>query len=104
MGTKKMYVIVRNPEDLRDIAIKVEIEETIEITQNLVARLLDNTTVPLHIFLNNREQIAKTIRETIEEVEHRVAEYKKKVEEALEEIKKAAEEKQYELEYESEED
>ncbi len=104
MGTKKIYVIVRNPQDVNDIAVKVEIEESVEITQNLVARLSENIIVPLHIFIYDREQIAKKIRETIEEVETKVAEYKKKVEEVLEEIKKAAEEKQYELEYEAEED
>jgi len=104
MSTKKMYVIIRNPQDLNDIAVKVEVEETIEITQNMVASVSENRIVPLHIYLNDREQIAKTIRETIEEVESKIKEYKKKIEEALEEIKKAAEEKQYELEYEAEED
>jgi hypothetical protein len=98
--TKRIHVIIRDPKDVKEIILGVEIEKGIDVTENIKARVKEVRMVPLHVFSN--EKIADKIKEEVENVEKEVDKRISKVKETLEEIRKIAQEKGFEVVYEVE--
>ncbi|PNV81811.1 MAG: hypothetical protein C0179_00805 [Fervidicoccus sp.] len=98
--TKRIHVIIRDPKDVKEIILGIEIEKSIDVTENIRAGVKEVRMAPLHVFSN--ERIADKIREEVEGVEKEVDKRISKVKEALEEVRKIAQEKGFEVVYEVE--
>ncbi len=98
--TKRIHVVIRDPRDVKEIILVVEVEKGIDVTENIRVGVKEVKMAPLHVFSN--ERIADKIREEVEGAEKEADKRISKAKEALEEVRKIAQEKGFEVVYEVE--